>query len=314
MTSCRLVINYANGSSKGFDKCISFTFKKEFYTPYTLAAGTFVWERADCLLENSVIIRADLYINSRLVHTGLPDKLELGRKNGINTLSFSSRGYTSLLGQNEPQPGVIPEANLGYLIDQNINSPYITYQEGTIKTQYIYVKEQSTVWDALNAYTLKVYGTRPYIRSTGTVMATAVSTSQINYASVLKTNYKETMDTTLLLSEVYMANLQGDYIYHSVSSDAVAAGIIRTKYYPFDNQWVLEPDVGLQGILDFSQRKIRQQSFVYSGYMNEDLMDTVSNYGEKLNGKRINAITVTGGKNGVFTQVSCYDDKYGQKN
>lgn len=312
MNKCYIKIIYISGSPLVLTDCINFTYQKELYTPFSLATGTFLLKGYPVTPEASNIKGVELYINDALVHFGMPDDVSFKHSGGIGFFTFLSRSHTMLLAQNEPEPGINSKVNLSSVISKNITSPYITCEQNTPAVNYIYVKEKSTIWDAIHAYALKEYGSVPYIRSYNKVMVTSSGNPKINYSDVKKISYQSCKNTSLILSDVYMADLDGSYKNHAANSAASAVNIQRKKYYPLDRQWLSDPSTGLYGRLDMSQKKFNQQGFTYIGFLGEELMDKITGLGLSMNNQRINSITVRGNKKGIFTEILCYNDEYGQ--
>lgn len=310
MNKFELELVFKNGTSKRFSKCIYTVWERDIYTPYSKIYGTFLCENIN-FSQLSDTVSLCLYVNSILYHKGIPDKLDFNFGASSNLLNFSSRGFTLLLGQNQPQPKINSNINLSDLLTKNISSPEITCEENTKTVNYIYVKENSTVWDAVTAYCLKAYGTYPYIKG-NKVMATCSNSPVTDFSSPKIVNYSFGLDTTLVLSDIYMSDEEGNYKFHSQNDDTLKMGIQRVKFIPLDRQWLSDTQLGLKGKLDFSKRGMKFKSCTYLGFNGENLMDKISSLHESLNGKRINSLRVTTNKKGTFTTVKCYDDFFGQ--
>lgn len=311
MSSCRAVIRFLNTSSIFLGKCVNFSFKKELYTPYTVAVGVFLMPEID--VDFSDISGISFYVNETRIHFGMPDRVNVFRRNGLEYVSILSRSHTMLLGQNEPEPGVISNVTLAQLITSNIQSDYISAQENTQNQDYIFVKEKSTIWDAINIYALKTYNTVPYIKGYNTVMVTADNAAEVDYSNAKIIGFGGGKDTTLALSDIYMSEFEQDtYPYEATNAALEQMNIRRKRYYAMDKQWLQSPLTGLKYKLRFSRRKSAFVNFSYAGFQNEDIMQKVTNLDPRFNGKFINALSVTGNSGGIFTQVCCYDDYYGQ--
>ena len=280
--------------------CEYFSFEKDRYTPYTKAEGKFRWPYDETDFSSAKMIR--FYINGNLVHEGLPDRISVSENSSGRFLRFSSRGFTLLLGQNEPCPGINSDVSLQDLITKNISDDRIEYENPTDKINYIYVKEKSTVWDAVCAYGIKSKGIYPYIKGTNTVNI-SLSENTADYSGIRLLEKGSQLDTTLLISEIFMADLNGDYTCHEKNSTAETMHIQRTKYYPLDRQWLYSPETGLKSKLQFSQRKMNVLTAVYQGFCNEDLTDRITNLFDEINGRRICSVKVTGSSKGIFTHL-----------
>ena len=151
---------YSNesGSEISLSQCINLHFEKERYTPYTTASGIFV-----CDKNIDYISKIRVFLDEKGVHYGPVDSFERYTEGGIGYVKFSSRGFSMGLSQNQPLPGMNLNVNLQTLIDNNITIPYVTCEADTEVTNYIYVKESSSLWDAIVALCQKITGPYPYI-------------------------------------------------------------------------------------------------------------------------------------------------------
>lgn len=312
MAICELTLITKSGSRWAYKNCVSFNFEKEMYTPYTKATGLFYSSASSNPSVNDVKTVV-LSINGAVRHIGLPDNVRIIYKNGFRLISFSSRGYTLLLGQNEPFPKINSNVNLSSLIFNNITSTHITCEVNTPVINYIYVKEKSTIWDAVTAYSIKAVSNYPFISGTNKVMVNYGSTNTFNYSDVDIIDKQYDLNTSLLLSDVNMADLEGEYTTSKTDTNATSIDIAREKYYLLDRQWLYSPETGLKAKLDYADRGIKTEAFSYIGTMGEDLMDRIVGCPISY-GMRINALKIYGNSRGVFTKLICYNDKYGQNN
>lgn len=287
---------------------MDFKFKRERYTPYTTLSGHLLTN--DSITDVKTVF---LYIDGKLVHAGMADMVERKKSKGRSIVSFLSRSFTLLLGQNEPVPGVISDVDLAQLIFYNTTLPYINCQADTQILNYVYVKEKSTIWDAVCAYAYKAYTNYPYIYGTNTVRATVPETVPLrDYNSEVITFYSDKISTSGLYSHVFMKSTGEDYPFTQVDNAAVARNIVRKKYYPLDPQWYADPDGGLLSKLKFSNRGFISISFQYKGFKFENLLDKVvfSNGSVNIDSEYVSAVEVTGNSRGIFTKISVYRDGY----
>lgn len=300
-----------NNTYRTLDCCMSFSFDKELYMPFTKARGKFFLPTAaDFDVRNVKTI--ELYIGGTLRHSGMPDNISIRPYAGSGrVISFVSRGYTLLLMQNEPYPEINSNVDLRSLVERNMTVPQIICEDPSPTVNYIYVKEKSSVWDAVVAYSIKALGNYPYIRSTNTVCVEIGSRGTVNCSNCTITDEGRVLDTSNILSDVHMIDEDLGVQYDAHDPDAVDIGIVRSKYYPLDRQWLYSPQTGLQAKLDYSNRAIKQSFITYTGTLGEDIMDTIS--GTSLNGLRISRIHTWGSKDGVFTTIYAYHDRYAQK-
>ncbi|MDE6149220.1 MAG: hypothetical protein K2F81_03875 [Ruminococcus sp.] len=307
MDIATITFSYTDGTNASYIP-IDFKFTRERYTPYTTLEGHLLTAR-DITDINTVY----LYINNKLVHCGMADFIQRKNAKGRNLITFTSRGFTLLLGQNEPVPGIISNVNLKGLVSDNVTIPYVQCQEDTKTVNYIYVKEKSTIWDAVCAYAYKAYKTYPFITGTNTVnAASGRGVENHSYFSETITYYGETLSTSGLLSQVYMADSEGKYSYTKKNGHSENRKIVKKKYYPLDRQWYSSPEDGLQSKLNYSNKGYISAELQYKGHKFENIMDRAvyQNGTFLINSERISAIEVTGNKRGIFTKVTVYRDSY----
>lgn len=308
MEDIKIVFKDINGNEQEYTP-IGFKFVRERYTPYTQCTGTFIGD-----VDVSVVKSILLYYQGRILHRGMADSISKSYKNGRYITGFMSRGYSMLLGQNEPEPGIRSGVNLANLISENTSIPNVTCQAYTDSVNYIYVKEKSTIWDAICAYSYKAYKNYPYIINTNMVYADVPSDPQkFNYNTENIVTLGEGVSTSGMLSTVYMSDTEGAYTYSQSNSATNNYSIVRKKYYPLDRQWLASPEDGLKSKLFYSNRGIYSASLVYEGHKFENLMDT-ANYSQLKNAfmraEYICGVEVFGNKNGVFTKITVYRDSY----
>lgn len=307
MNSVKLEVVMQGGGFIFFTDCISFSFEKERYLPYAKAEGKFlitsnpgfsVWQ----------VIKLCLWINGVRRHCGIPDTISLVCGKEGYVLSFSSRGYSLLLSQNEPYPEINSNVTLGSLISKNLSVSEISWEQNTPQVGYIYVKEKSTVWDAVTAYSVKAVGNYPYIRGENKVCITSDGSGETDLSSVNIIEEGSGIKSAQLLSTINMEDINGEYSYTRSDETAAQLGIVRNKYYPLDRQWLYNPDDGLKAKLNYAARGVREVSIVYIGSLGEDIMDKIKS--SILGGRRVHYLKVWGNRQGMFTLLKSYEDAY----
>lgn len=309
--SLTLVLKGSGGSfERTFTKCLGFVYEKALYVPYTKFTGEFFCDGAADISACDVL-KVKAALDNTEIHFGMPDSVSFERCAYGYRVRVSSRGYTLLLAQNEPYPRINTNVTLQSLCTANLTHSQITYEDPTPQVANIYVKEGSTVWEAAVAYCIKASGAYPYIKGRNKVMMTTNGAGTVSYSGCTVTRHFDSIDTSMILSDVYMKELGDTYPFEAHDSSAAQMEIVRTRYYPLDMQWLYDPQVGLQHKLDYSNRAVRAEGMTYSGWLHEDIMDKAT--GGLLAGRRIDRMRITGGKKGVFTTVWAYDDRYGQR-
>lgn len=311
---CRLVIEMKKWGSvvqRTFEGCLGFTFEKDIYMPYTKFSGMF-YEDGKADLTAGQVLSVRVFLDDREIHYGMPDKVSIVSCGYGYRIQVDSRGYTLLLLQNEPYPKVNTNVTLKSLCTKNLDCSRISYEDPTPKVNNIYVKEGSNVWEAAVAYCIKANGNYPYIRETNLVSMTMNTAKNVEYADCVITEQTSSADSSMILSDIYMKELGDDYPFEAHDRSAADMGIVRSRYYPLDMQWLYDPQAGLQHKLDYSNRSTKVFGMTYEGWKKEDLMDKIYCRGDML-GMRINHIKIVGSRKGVFTTVRAYDDRYGQR-
>ncbi len=300
-TDCMVILTPKDGESTYFHDFISFDFHKDRYDCFSVASGKFI---ADSIPEN--IQEIHCYVNGYEVHHGLVDKLEKTYEKGMNVISFSSRSFSVLLSQNEPVPGINPNMTLSTLGSINTSIPYVTYQTNTATVNYIYVKEHSTIWDAITAYGMKAYRILPYISGTNMVRSTPLNKASRNYNSEMIVSTGESFDTRSMVSTFYMADADGTYTNIYNNSPADNFKITRRKYYALDDQWLSNPQLGLMGKAFLSNRRYNQKFFTYLGYNGEDIYDklTINKNGLSLSGRAVATIDISVRNGMIYTRLA----------
>ncbi|WP_295156176.1 hypothetical protein [uncultured Ruminococcus sp.] len=309
--SLKLLLKDGQGSvERTFTECLGFVYEKALYVPYTKFSGVFFYD-GNAAISACDVLRVDVALDNVNIHCGMPDSVTVERYGYGKRIRVTSRGYTLLLAQNEPYPRINTNVTLRSLCTANLVHSKIDYEMPTPVVSNVYVKEGSTVWEAAVAYCIKASGNYPYIRRKNTVMMTTAGAGTVDHSRCTVTRHFDSIDSSMILSDVYMQGLDDTYPYEAHDSSAAEMEIVRTRYYPLDMQWLYDPQEGLQHKLDYSNRAVRAEGMTYEGWRHEDIMYKAS--GGLLSGRRINRLRITGGRKGVFTTVWAYDDRYGQR-
>ncbi|MBR6102998.1 MAG: hypothetical protein IKP95_11255 [Ruminococcus sp.] len=258
-----------NGTTETVPGIVRLVFKKDRFAPGTELRGHILWEGAA-----SDIVRIRLTVGSRLIHDGYLEYARQETGGGRPELSFSSRGWSVLLSQNEPVPGINYQVDLAALGALNTPIPNVTYESGTVTVNYISVKEHSTIWDAIGAYAMKAYSSQPYISGTNQVSVTGRAGQSRSYAASQLISAGTVCDRRAMLSKGYMEDYDGQYSVSLDNPAAAGTGIVREKYFSFDRQWLASLQMGLQLRLDHSNRRSDMSFITLLGYRGEELFDS----------------------------------------
>ncbi len=283
----------------------TFHFVKERYTPYTHLHLKFY----NSYKIDYPITYVSLYINSKLVHFGLVDTCEYICENNTYSNDIYSKGFTSLLTQNQMTPGLVSDISLNSLMTDYYTIPEITYEDDAEIANYIFCKDGSTMWNAVENLTQKLYDTYPYIRGTNCVRMSApddvitVTPTDIISRGTLR-------DYRRVVSHYHMQDINGDYgVYNSTNALANECAIVRHKEISLDKQFLNDPTISLGHKMKFCMRGYFSKYIEYAGYLGEDLCDRIT-CADWLDNAEISKIDVYGNGKYIKTRIDCYFDEY----
>lgn len=302
----RITVTTKNRVQYSEDNVLSFSFHKDIYTPYTSLSARIRAKRSsyDDAAEVSLII------NGNIVHHGLVDSLKWEKKGSADFLVIKSRGFTSLLTQNQIEPGLKMNISFNALMDNFYTLPYVTHENNSDDSSYIYVKPNTSMWDAAANLGYKLLGTYPYIRGANMVMISQYPTPEsfdLSGEKLLTTGTE--LVYSRLASDYHMADINGDYgNFDLTDSDVTALKIVRHKCFDLDMRFLYSPQQALEYRDKYDFRGAERVFCSYSGYIGEDIGDVVS-FGS-ITSERIAEVSINGSSRGVFTEVSVYRDKF----
>lgn len=292
---------HTGGETTDIRSIITVRLVKDRYTPYSELTASLMPEENVTL---SDIRRVAFYIGSKRLHYGPADYVRTRVRGGRTVLELISRGVTLMLGQNEPEPGVWAKVSLTEIMKSYSPSSEITYESGTAAVNYVNINEKSTLWEAIGVYAVKAYGRRAYIKGDSQV-AVSLSSSSVDISRCTMIEYGSQLDTRLMLSKIYMKNVDGDYGYSYSSSGIVPFGIVREKYYGLDRQWLSNVNTGLKDRIDHAEREHFVEHITYEGYCGEDITDRIMCSGTSVHRKRVSRIEITLDNKGLRTKLLC---------
>lgn len=300
-----LLVISADGSFEE-ENVLSFSFGKDAYTPYTSLSVRLCAE-ADTFLTATEV---KFFVMGNLVHHGLIDRLTCELSGGSRILTLSSRGFTSLLCQNQIEPGLKTGVSINNLMDSYYTLPYVTHEDNPDQSSYIYVKNNSSMWDGIVNLSYKHCGTYPYIRETNCVRITPMEAPlAFAYENEKLISVGEVLQSRRLISHLHMADMGGDFgNYELTDPDVTELGIVRHIFFELDRQFLNEPQDALVYRDKFASRAFRQRFCTYKGYNGEDLSDIVSF--ADVESQRIAAVDISGSRSMITTKISVYYDKF----
>ncbi len=297
-----LYLKTRDGVESLFQNCYYFTYVKEAYTPYTMFNAVIYAENLP-----DDIIEVRLKVGGNIVHHGFIDSYKVITKNGVKKCTLSSRGFTALLTENQLPPGMYTNMTFDRLFDEYFTLPNIEHESNALSS-YIYVNKGTSMWDGAANLAYKLAGTYPYIKGSNTVMMTvAEGDRNVVCNTAYAHSYGTEIYTRRMVSNYNMADMGGDYGTFSATSDeAIARGLIRNRHFDLDQRFLSDPEKACDYRIMLAERAYKRHFFTFNDYYGEDINDIAVM--PDLGRKRINAIKVTGSKNGIFTEVSVYEE------
>ena len=300
-----------NGQSNIFTgSIVDIRFTKERYTPYTTLSG-----RAMLTSPPQGMIKAvSLFDGDTLMHYGLPDKAEWTYKNGCGIISFSSKGFSAALGQNQLTPGMYTNTTFEKLMNSTIVLPNVEYEQLDDTINYVYIKDNDTMWGAAAAFARKYCKEYPYISKSNTVRVTkdtALPVLDVPGGDIVSVS--RGVGLSHIISHYHMKDVEGTYnTYNLTDQSAVDLDVIRHKHISFDRQWLSDPDEAMKSRADYAARAAEYIKVCYNGYNGEELRQAVnfSAQGIEAQGKEISRIDLTVNSKGTLTTLWCYGDEY----
>jgi hypothetical protein len=252
-----------------------------------------------------------LTIDDKVVHSGLVDTSSIERLPGYNTVSITSKSFTVLLCQNQLEPGIKSSISLNSLIDSFITIPEISHQDDSTTINYIYVKQSSSLWDAVVNLTHKLNAGHPYVCNNNTVMVSPKENPfSLNLTKEVVTSSGFGMDTTKVVSDIHMQDVDGAYDTYNLNNPvANQLNVVRHKHIDLDRQYLSNPQDALVHKVNFSMRGYHFAYATYEGYSGEDICDYVNFYNYFSN-TRVSKLEINGGNGNVTTKVYAYIDNY----
>lgn len=289
----KIILADENKTEYVFSRIISFKFTKNIFVPYTSFNAVFCCD--EIFLKSVSYVK--LLINDNEIHVGFIDTLKSYEKNGCFFISLVSKGFTAVMLQNYLAAGLYPDISFNSLMENYISMPYVTHENNSEKSGYIYVSENKSFWDSVCSFGYKLKKNIPYISGTNKVNISIPKNPEI---IVLKTeNITEkgrTSDYRAILSDIYMQDAAGEYgKYHLHSDKADTLNISRRMNISLDRQFLYSPDSALVYRM---QQYFQKEKLFYvksAGFAKAELYDVLQD------GNSIKAIEIIGDKKGIFT-------------
>lgn len=286
-------------------QCIRFSFVRDRYLPYSTLRATMVASRG---VYNDPC-KVQFYMDGKLMHEGIIEQLDAFVKEGTSYLTVVSKGFSAALMHNQPVPGIYPAATLSSLMTM-YHLPYVTYQDDVTESRYMFVKDNTSMWDMLTHYTFKLNGGYPYVTVPNHVCVTPKTNPPeyiVQTAQLIRKG--DCTNLTRMLSRVDMADASGEYgVYSLENQEALRCNVVRIKQITLDKQYLSEPELALQYRIQCSMQKLRARYYEYMGYCGEDIGDIVTVIG--FTSAYVGRIELSGEGDDLRTLIYCYQDPF----
>lgn len=281
-----------------------FSVIKDYYLPYTImSAGAF------CAEQPPPPKKLVLKIDDTEVHCGIADRVRFVREAGGYRLLVESKSFTSMLTQNQMTSGLVSDISIGALLSDYYQIPEISCENDTTQANYIYCRKGSTLWNAVENLTQKLYSRYPYVRGNKVMMNLPATPATISVTNSQLISTGNVWDYTRMFSNMHMEDINGTgNAYNSVNSQAVACGIVRHRQLELDRQYLNDPSLSLVHKMNYSNRMHRAKYAEISEAVACDLCDK-ANAGE-LSAADISRIEISGANGMCRTRLWAYYDDY----
>ena len=293
----------ADGQRITLDRCLRLSLLRDRYQPCAVMHAEFAAEE-DCPLPTDLT----LTVGGLPVHAGLVQEAALRRENGQCVLSLHSRSYSAALLRNQLVPGIHSDVTLSSLMTA-YQLPHMSYEQVPDTVNYIYVRENTALWDAVIAYSYKRSHEFPYLRTPDLLCVSP----QTGTDAVLLPEHRvllraDCTDTGGIVSRIEMADIDGTPGRFVMDNpEAQRRGIVRVKQIQFDRQYAYSPTEALAFRIACGNRRLFTKRIVYDGYCGEDLCDLLR-CGSLT--ARVSRILLTADERGFRTEDSFYFDDF----
>ena len=300
-----LTLHRQDSTTLTLSACLKFSLLLERYTPYSTLRASFVCDDTDNL---SDVCRAVFRLDGRCLHDGIMRDFKIETAQNRRILHVTSRSFMEVLLHNQLVPGLHTNVTL-YSLMNAYALPHITYETSVSATNYIYVKENTGMWDAISAYNYKYNHNVPYVNFSNYLRMNPKQDTPTPLPVSSLVSFFEGGNTSAVLSRIDMADVDGTYGTFTLSNpDAAAREIVRVKQIAFDKQFAASPMDALRYRIALGNRRLKQKSVTYFGYCGEDIEDYIT-CGNYLSG-HISRMRIIGTPQGVQTTDTLYFDSF----
>lgn len=287
-------------------RCISLALEREIYTPYEALSGLFCID-ADFDVTN--VTQLELFWNGNSIFLGIADQVVTFRRGGVWFLRIHSKTFTSLLTQNELEPGLYSNITIQHLIYNFYQLPHVTVKWSS-ESGYIYARERTSLWDSVTSFVYKQCGRYPYVVNNEVCYDFPETPNIHTPDESAVTELGSGLDTTRLISHYHMADIEGNpNAYEEENPAAQYAQIVRHKQIAFDREFLSDPTSALTYRNLFSFRGDKSRYVTYAGFNNEVLGEKVT-FGMHLQNAVICRVRMVYGAQGFATTLWTYEDGF----
>ena len=303
--TAQLTLYNADGTVFTERKCVTFSLLRERYLPYDTLTAAVLCETSGMLNP----VRAVFSLEGVTLHDGIVRSCKTECRKNRKLMQVTSRGFAETLLHNQLEPGLHLNVTLESLMTAYA-LPHVTYESGITATNYIYVKENSAMWDAVAAYNYKYNRCYPYVTRCNHLCVTPKSgDTPISLPQNAVTAKTVGGDAATLVSRIDMADIDGTYGTYTMSNPRAAEReIVRVRQIPCDRQFLYNPEDALAYRIAYSNRRLEQKSVSYLGFCGEDLEDAVTLSGFVTG--RVSRILLRGDQHGIRTTDTFYFDDF----
>lgn len=304
MSRISLIYYDTSGNAHAYTDVLSFRIVKDYYLPYGTMSAEVV-----CPSEPPTPKKLVFKINGTIVHSGIVDKVNFRTEPGRKILYVESKSFTSMLCQNQMTPGLIADVSIGSLIHDYYTIPEISCEDDTSQINYIYCKKGSTMWNAVENFTQKLYNRYPYVRGNKVMTSLPSSPDIISAVSTEISSSGVIYDYTRMFSHMHMEDINGTFnTYNLTNPKAEEKNIVRHRQLDLDRQYLNDPALSLVHKSNFSNRIYLAKYIEISKAVACDLCDKV--HSGLLQQNYINRIEISGSNGVEKTKIYAYYDDY----
>ncbi|MCR5307098.1 MAG: hypothetical protein K6E36_11410 [Oscillospiraceae bacterium] len=300
----RAVLSWqTDGQTVTLTRCLRLSLLRDRYQPFAELRAEFAAE-ADCPLPLDV----SLTVGGVLLHRGLVREASRRQENGQCILSVHSQSYSAALVQNQLVPGVHSDVTLISLMT-TYQLPNMTYEQVPDPISYIYVRENTAMWDAVIAYSYKRSGSFPYLRTPDLLcVSPQTGTDAVVLPEHRILRISDQTETGGIISRIEMAEIDGTPGRFVMDNpEAARRNIVRVRQIQFDKQYADRPMGALAFRIAMGNRRLYSKTVVYDGCCGEDIGDLIR-CGSLT--ARADRIRLTADEKGFRTELRFYYDDF----